>query len=96
MELDFSCVPHARKTSSLLFCETVQRVLTHLNTFGPTCAGDLETPLGKSQSLTAQYLSKVFKAGWVTKTRDGKRVLYQINEDAVQRALAACATFRKD
>lgn len=50
--------------------------------------GQLASAIGISESLTSQHLKVLLEAGLVTKTRDGKRVYYQVNyQDAFVGAL---------
>ncbi len=38
--------------------------------------------LGLSKTLVAHHLTMLLKTGWVTKSRQGKRIMYTLNEKA--------------
>ena len=48
---------------------------------GEYCVSELATRLGLSQSCTTRHLQTLQRAGVLTRTRAGKRVLFRIRED---------------
>ncbi len=57
---------------------------------GPKHVGEINAVLGLQQSLLSHHLRVLREEGFVTATRDGKAVLYQL-DPAVQRANAGKA-----
>jgi DNA-binding transcriptional ArsR family regulator len=47
------------------------------------CVGDLAAAVGRSENSVSQALSILRRGGWVTSTRIGREVHYQLDNDAV-------------
>ncbi|CQH58898.1 ArsR family transcription regulator [Halobacterium hubeiense] len=65
--------------------EYSRRILAHLLADGPLSTTDLSDRLDKAQSTVSWHLSKLADADLVTKERDGRRVVYDVeNPDRVK------------
>jgi ArsR family transcriptional regulator, lead/cadmium/zinc/bismuth-responsive transcriptional repressor len=47
------------------------------------CVGDLATALGRSENAVSQALRVLRQQGWVTSTRVGRQVAYQLEDHTV-------------
>lgn len=60
--------------------EYSRRILAHLLADGPLSTTDLSDRLDKAQSTVSWHLSKLADADLVTKERDGRRVVYDVEK----------------
>nr|WP_231751622.1 metalloregulator ArsR/SmtB family transcription factor [Halogeometricum sp. CBA1124] len=60
--------------------EYSRRILAHLLTDGPLSTTELSDRVDKAQSTVSWHLSKLAEANLVTKERDGRSVVYEIND----------------
>lgn len=51
---------------------------------GLICVSDIEREIGIEQSITSQYLAKLRAANLVLTSRDGKKILYSVNNETIR------------
>ena len=52
---------------------------------GDRCACELPPIISKTQSNTSMHLAKLLKEGVVASRRDGKKIIYRINDKRISR-----------
>lgn len=69
-----------RSVMNALRREYSRRILAHLLTDGPLSTTELSDRLDKAQSTVSWHLSKLTDADLVTKERDGRSVVYDVDD----------------
>lgn len=59
--------------------------ILYLLAYGPLEAGSIASALGISNTLTSHHLKELHSNGWVVRTRDGRRLIYKVNDRAFYR-----------